>query len=59
MLRHATFVQFKIRADDNNGTAGIIHALTKQVRTEKAALAFEVIRERLERPALGLANCAS
>ena len=42
-FRQAALVQFELRADDNNGTPGVVHTLTKQVLAEPALLALEQV----------------
>ncbi len=42
-FRHAALVYFQIRAHDNNGTPGIVHALAQQVLAETPLLALEHI----------------
>ena len=39
-LRHAALIKLELRADDDNGTAGIVDALAEQVLTEAALLAL-------------------
>ena len=47
-LRQTALVQLEGRANDDDGTAGIVNALTKKVLAEAALLAFEHVRQRLE-----------
>ena len=42
-LWQAALVQFELRADNNDGTPGVVHALTKQVLAEPALLALEQV----------------
>ena len=48
-LRQTALVHAQARADDDHGTARIIHALTEQVLTEAALLALEHVSQGLER----------
>ena len=48
-LRQAALVHFQLRADNDNGTAGIVNTLTEQVLTEAALLALQHIGKGLER----------
>ena len=43
-LRHAALVDLHLRSDNNNGTAGIVHALSKQVLAEASLFSLEHIR---------------
>src|ERR1700721_1228432 len=49
LLRQTALMQFQFGADDDDGTAGVVHALTEQVLAETALLAFERVGQRLER----------
>ena len=46
-------VQFQVRADHNNGTAGIVHAFPQQVLAEAAVFAFDAVRQGFKRSAAG------
>ena len=48
-LRHAALVELQLRADDDDGTAGIVDTLAEQVLAEAALLALEHVAEGLER----------
>ena len=58
-LRHAALIKLELRADDDNGTAGIVDALAEQVLTEAALLALEHIAEGLERTVIGARDGSS
>ena len=55
-LRQSTLVEFQMRSNNNNGTAGIIHPLTQQVLPEPALLALEHVAQRLQRTLVGSAQ---
>ena len=42
-LGQAALIQLQARADHDNGTAGIVHALAQQVLTETALLAAQQV----------------
>ena len=42
-------MQFQVRTDGNNGTAGVVNTFTQQVLTEAAALTFDHVCQRLQR----------
>ena len=48
-LRQTALVELEFGADDDDGTAGIIHALAEQILAEASALALEHVGQRLER----------
>src|SRR6185503_2765743 len=48
LLGQAALVQLEFRADDDDGAAGVVHALAEQVLAEAALLALEGIGERFE-----------
>ena len=48
-LRQTALEDLQIRADDDNRTAGIVHALAEQVLTEASLLAAQHLGQRLER----------
>ena len=49
LLRQTALVHLQLRADNDNGTAGVVDALAEQVLTETALLALEHIGKGLER----------
>ena len=49
LLRHTALIELQVRTDDDNASAGVVHALAEQVLAEAALLALEHIAERLER----------
>ena len=53
LLGKAALVQLQGRTNANNGTAGVVNALTEQVLTEAALLTLDHIGQRLERTAVG------
>ena len=59
LLRQTALVEFQFRADDDDGTAGIVHALAEKVLAEAALLALERVGERLERAIVGSAQDAA
>src|SRR5580700_1774722 len=48
-LRQAALVKLELRANDDDGAAGVVHALAEQVLAEAALLALERVAEGLER----------
>ena len=58
-LRQTALVQFQLRADDNNRTAGVVHTLTQQVLTEASLLTFQQVREGLQWAVAGARDRAS
>ena len=56
LLRKTAFMQFHVRANHNDRTTRIVDALTKQVLTETTMLAFEHVRQRLQRTLIGAGN---
>ena len=48
-LRQAALMEFQFRAYDDNGTAGVVNALTQEVLTETALLTFQHIGKGFER----------
>ena len=50
LLRQTALVQLQLRTDHDDGTAGVVDALSEQVLTEATLLALEHVRQRLERP---------
>ena len=59
LFGQAALVQLEVRADDDDGAAGIVDALTEQILTEATLLALEDVAERLERPVIGTRHGAS
>ena len=59
LLRQTALVQLQFGADDDDGAAGIVHALAEQVLAEAALLALERVGERLERAVVGAAQHAA
>ena len=47
-LWQTALIEFQLRTDNDNGTAGIIDALTKKVLTESATFALEHVAQRFE-----------
>ena len=48
-LRQAALVDFQLRADNDNRTAGVVDTLTQQVLAEAALLAAQHFGQRLKR----------
>ena len=59
LLRQTALMQFQLRTDDDDRTAGIIDALSEQVLAETALLAFQRIGERLQRTVVCAAQNAA
>ena len=59
LLRQAALVQLQRRADDDNGTAGVVDALAEQVLAEAALLALEHIGDGLQRTVAGAGHGAT
>ena len=53
LLGQAALVDLHLRADHDNGTAGVVHALAQQVLTEAPLLAFQHIGEGFEGTVVG------
>ena len=53
LLGNAALVDLELRADADDGTAGVVDALAEQVLAEAALLALEHVGERLERAVAG------
>src|SRR5579862_394801 len=53
LLRQAALVQLEFGADHNDGTSGVVDALAEQVLAEASLLAFQRVRERLQRTVVG------
>src|SRR5216684_4941168 len=58
-LRQTALVELEFRADDDDGAAGVIHALAEEVLAEAALLALERVAEGLERAVVGSAQNAA
>jgi hypothetical protein len=52
-LRQAALVQFELRTDDDDRTAGVVDALAEQVLTETTALTLDHVGQRLQRTLVG------
>src|SRR5258708_24483830 len=48
-LRETALIELELRADDDDGTAGVVHALAEEILAETALLALERISQGLER----------
>ena len=48
-LRQAALIHFEFRADDDNGTAGVVDTFTEEVLTETALLALQHVGEGFQR----------
>src|SRR5262249_21383982 len=59
LLRKTALIELQLGTDHDDGSAGVIDALTEQILTEAALLAFERVRERLERPVVRAAQHAA
>ena len=58
-FRQTALIHFQFRTDNDNRTAGIVHALTQQVLTETALFTFEHIRQRFQRAVVGAGHRAA
>src|SRR5215471_27670 len=56
LFGQSALVELELRADDDDRTAGVVHALAEQVLAEAALLAFEGIAQGLERAIVGAAQ---
>ena len=45
VLRQAALVELEVRADDDHGAGGVVHALAEEVLTEETMLTLEVVGE--------------
>src|SRR5258708_4362050 len=52
-LRETALIELELRADDDDGTAGVVHALAEEVLPETAVIALERIAQGLERAVVG------
>src|SRR2546421_2265470 len=59
LLGQTALVELQLRADDDDGTAGVVHALAEKVLAETPLLALERIAEGLERAVVGSAQNAA
>src|SRR5580704_10571280 len=55
LLGQTALVEFQLRANDDDGTAGVVNALAEKVLAEAALLALERIAKGLERAVVGAA----
>ena len=58
-LRQTALVELQLRADHDDGAAGVVHALAEQVLAETALLALERVAEGLERAVVRSAENAA
>src|SRR5258708_39551161 len=59
LLGQTALVKLQLRADHDDGAAGVVHALAEEVLAETPLLALERIAERLERAVVGSAQYAA
>ena len=59
LLGQTTLVQLQLRTGHNDRTAGEVDALTQKVLTEATLLAFQHVRERLQRALVGTGDDAT
>ena len=59
LLGQAALVELELRADDDNGAARIVDALTEEVLTETSLLALEHVRNGLEGTVTGAGDRAA
>ena len=59
LLGQTALVKLEFGADDDDGAAGIVHALTEEVLAETALLALERVAEGLQRAVVGAAQNAA
>ena len=59
LLRQAALVELELRADDDDGAAGVVDALAEEVLAEAALLALQHVREGLERAVAGARDRAA
>src|ERR1035437_6726419 len=59
LLGKTALVQAQLRADHDDRTAGVVHALAQQVLAEAALLALERVGERFQGPVVGAAQHAA
>ena len=53
LLRNTALVKFQVRTDDNNGSSGVVNALTEKVLSEAAFLTLKHVAERLKGSGIG------
>src|SRR4029077_2092807 len=58
-LRQTALIEAEFRADDDDGAAGIVHALAEEVLAEAALLALERVGQGFERAIVGSAKNAA
>src|SRR6266851_4167070 len=59
LLGQTALVELQLGADDDDGAAGVVHALAEKVLAETALLALERVAEGLERAVVGSAQNAA
>src|SRR3984893_14774262 len=59
LLRQTALMQLQLGADDDDGAAGVVHALAEKVLAEAALLTLQGVGERLERAIVGAAQNSS
>jgi hypothetical protein len=59
LLGQTALVQLQLRADDDDRTARVVHALAEQVLAEPALLALEHVGQRLQRTVAGARDGAT
>ena len=58
-LWQTALVQLQLRADHDDGAAGVVHALAEEILAEASLLALQGVGERLQRAVVGAAQNAS
>ena len=59
LLGQTALIHLQLRADNDNGTAGVVNTLAQQVLTEAALLALQHIGQGLQRPVVGAGDGAA
>ena len=59
LLREPALVELQLRADDDDGAAGVVDALAEEVLAEAALLALQHVREGLQRAVAGARDGAA
>ena len=59
LLGQAALMELQVRAHDDDGTAGVVHALAEQVLTEAALLALDHVGEGLQGTSVGARDGAT
>ena len=59
LLRQTALVHLEVRADNDDGTTGVVNTLAEQVLAETTALALQHVRQRLERAVAGTRDVAT